>query len=586
MQLFAFRLSLQSCLPTLRPTSPMYSSPLNSSALGKTCWFAVALVLIAVQSAEATRPLHERVDAAIGCGDPEFERLAAADAGDAAFIRRVYLDLAGTIPSSDQVRRFLAESAADKRAQLVDQLLESPRYARHMQYVFDTMLMERRPAKYVKADQWQAYLRQSFAENKPWDQFVTEMLTADGADETNRAAARFLLDRELKPDPVTRDLGRIFLGRDLQCAQCHDHPNVDDYLQRHYHGLAAFLNRSYLFTDPKTKQASIGEKAEGVVKFTSVFTSEAAETAPRMLDLPPVEDPPMADEPYKVKPEKKKVRSVPVYSRRLQLASAMTDPSNAAFRRNIVNRLWAMMMGRGIVEPVDMWHAGNPPSHPELLEMLADDFAAHHYDVKYLLRELARTKTYQRSSQYPPGAEIAPDDRFAVALQKPLSPEQLAWSMMQATSLTEATLQDLQAKHRKAHPDDDPQTVEDPVWQEAALHDALKGHVASFVDLFGVTGIQTSQFDASANQALFLRNGKVLQSWLTPQGARLTAKLKALDAPQLVDEFYMAVFSRPPGADEQQQISEFLARAPEGRDAALGQLVWAALSSAEFRFNH
>ena len=197
-----------------------------------------------------------------------------------------------------------------------------------MQYVFDTMLMERRPDKHIKGDSWRNYLRQSFLENKPWDQLVTEMLTADGSDESTRPAAKFLLDRELKTDPLTRDLGRIFLGRDLQCAQCHDHPDIDDYRQLHYHGLAAFLNRSYLFIDPKSKQASIGEKAEGTVKFTSVFTSEADETPPRLLELPPIVDPPMAEEPYQVKPEKT-VRAVPVYSRRLQLANAITDPASA-----------------------------------------------------------------------------------------------------------------------------------------------------------------------------------------------------------------------------------------------------------------
>jgi len=107
--------------------------------------------------------------------------------------------------------------------------------------VFDTMLMERRPDKHIKADAWRGYLRQSFAQNKPWDQIVTEILSADGADEKTRPAAKFLLDREMKTDAVTRDLGRMFLGRDLQCAQCHDHPNIEDYLQRHYYGISAIL---------------------------------------------------------------------------------------------------------------------------------------------------------------------------------------------------------------------------------------------------------------------------------------------------------------------------------------------------------
>ena len=351
----------------------------------KTVSVAIIVMVCSTASSVAETPLHKWIDMTVGVGSVGFENVAADDAGDAAFARRLYLDLTGTIPGAEQARQFLSDRSSDKRAKLIDRLVTSPQYARRMQYAFDTMLMERRPGKHIKSDEWQNYLRQSFAQNKPWDQLVTEMLTADGADEKTRPAARFLLDREMKTDAMTRDLGRIFLGRDLQCAQCHDHPNIEDYLQRHYHGLSAFLNRSYLFTDPKSKQASIGEKAEGAVKFTSVFTSESDETAPRLLDLPPIEDPPATKEPYTIKPDKK-VRSVPAYSRRLQLAAAMTDSANVAFRRNIANRLWAMMMGRGIVEPLDMWHAANPPSHPALLDLLADALADHNYDLRYLLQ--------------------------------------------------------------------------------------------------------------------------------------------------------------------------------------------------------
>ncbi|HIK94583.1 MAG TPA: DUF1549 domain-containing protein [Planctomycetes bacterium] len=550
-----------------------------------TLAFAVVILVSTAGSSDADTPLHEWIDMAVGVGSVGFDSVAADDAGDAAFARRIYLDLAGTIPSAEQVRQFIADRSSDKRARLIDQLLTSPQYARRMQYAFDTMLMERRPGKHIKTDEWRNYLRQSFAQNKPWDQLVTEMLTADGADEKTRPAARFLLDREMKTDAMTRDLSRIFLGRDLQCAQCHDHPNVEDYLQRHYHGLSAFLNRSYLFTDPKSKQASIGEKAEGAVKFTSVFTSESDETAPRLLDLPPIEDPPAAKEPYTVKPDKK-VRSVPVYSRRLLLAVAMTDPANVAFRRNIANRLWALMMGRGIVEPLDMWHADNPPSHPALLDLLADALADHDYDMRYLLRELALTKIYQRSSQYKSGVESVADDHFSVALLKPLSPEQLAWSMMQATALTDATLKDLKAKHLAAGAQNASMQIEDPLWQEEALHNALKDHVETFAGLFGIVGIQTSRFDASANQALFLRNGTALQSWIASDGGQLTAHLDTLKPPQLVDEFYFSMFSRPPTAEEIQFVTLFLEQHQGDQEAAIRQLLWAALSSAEFRFNH
>ena len=220
------------------------------------CLVSCLAILLAgsVSAHSAEIPLHQQIDSLIGVGKTQFEKTASAPADDATFLRRVTLDLTGTIPTSDEVRVFLADESTEKRTQLIDRLLASPEHARRMQYVFDTMLMERRPDKHVPAVEWRNYLRTSFLNNKPWDVLVREILSVDGTDKKTRPAVKFLLDRELKSELVTRDLGRLFLGRDLECAQCHNHPNVDDYLQRHYHGLSAFLNRSYLFKDPKTKK--------------------------------------------------------------------------------------------------------------------------------------------------------------------------------------------------------------------------------------------------------------------------------------------------------------------------------------------
>lgn len=533
-------------------------------------------------SLRAAEPLHKQIDALISA-HPDFKGSAEAKTDDASFLRRVYLDLAGSIPSAGRAREFLADKSPDKRAELIDKLLSSPKYARRMQYVFDVMLMERRPSKHIKAEQWQEYLRESFLQNKSWVQLSQEILTADGADERTRPAARFLMDRELEVDSVTRDIGRIFLGRDLQCAQCHDHPVIDDYLQRHYYGLAAFVKRSYLFKDPKTKKSSIGEKAEGEVEFTSVFTSETEETAPRMLEAPPITDPPGGDELYEIKPAKN-VRSVPIYSRRLQLAKSLTDQSNDAFRLNIANRLWAMMMGRGLVEPVDMWHAENPPSHPELLDLLADSLLQQDYDLKYLLRELALSEAYQRSSRQDrqtADQESAACVDFSVALLKPLSPEQLAWSMMQATGVVDQQLPALIAKQEKT---EDKQSARDPVWQEKTLNQVLRSNVESFVKVFGFEGVQNARFDASADQALFLRNGELLGRWVALDGG-LSDRLAALDNGAVAEEFCLSIFSRLPTADEAKLIEDLLDHS-EHRKAEIQHLVWAGLVSDEFRFNH
>ena len=300
-----------------------------------------------------------------------------------------------------------------------------------MQQYFDVALMERRRDAKVPRAAWEEFLRSSFAANKPYDQLVREILSADGADPKRRAAAKFFLDRDLEPNVVTRDIGRLFLGRNLQCAQCHDHPLVDDYKQDHYYGIQAFLNRTFLF--PNAAGADRGHRREGRgrgdVHERLRQGQDAEDDRPaRCPGGKPIAEPKLEKgKEYKVAPAKD-VRPVPTYSRRARWRRRSPSRDNPAFRRTAANRLWAMMIGRGLVHPLDLDHPGNPPSHPELLDLLADEFAAHKFDVKWLLREIALSKTYQRSSEVPAGAKDLAPDRFAVAPLKPLSPEQLAYA--------------------------------------------------------------------------------------------------------------------------------------------------------------
>lgn len=335
---------------------------------------------------------------------------------DAEFLRRVYLDLTGRIATANEARKFLDDATSDKRLRLVDQLLNGVDYAEHMATVFDVMLMERRADKHVKADPWREYLLTSFRENKPYSKLAAEILGADGVDPTKRAAAKFLMDRDLSVDLLTRDVGRVFFGMDLECAQCHDHPLVDDYYQTDYYGIYAFFNRSYIFQPDKKKPAVIAEKAEGDVKFKSVFTGDEGNTRPRLPGEEQIEEPAFkkGDE-YQVKPDpkKKSVRPVPKYSRRERLAKLILEGKNDAFRKNIANRLWAHMIGRGLVDPVDFHHGENRASHPELLKLLADEFAAGGFDIKAMLREIALTEAYQRSFRMP--SDLTP---FVVEAQK------------------------------------------------------------------------------------------------------------------------------------------------------------------------
>ncbi len=361
----------------------------------------------------ATLSLHERIDALIEAA--AVGPLAPA-CSDADFIRRVHLDLTGVIPTADQARTFFADQAPDKRERLVDALLASPLYARHMALTWDVMLMERRNDKAIKTPEWQAWLRKAFADNRPLDQLCRELVASDGTDDATRPAARFFLDRDVEPNVLTRDLGRVLFGMDLQCAQCHDHPLVDDYYQADYYGLYAFVLRSSLFTDAKAKKALIGEKADGEATYKSVFTGDAGDNvAPRLPKGPTV-----AIEPYLAKAElyvsapAKNVRGVPKYSRRGQLANLLRDSTE--FRRNLANRLWSQMFGRGLVHPVDFHYAANPPSHPELLTLLADELAQCNFNAKTMLREIALTRAYQRTCDAPqPGAADLPPAADLVA---------------------------------------------------------------------------------------------------------------------------------------------------------------------------
>ena len=523
--------------------------------------FAI-LALFAAAPVSAAEPLHKQIDELISAGQKGQEKQRAAIAGDAEFLRRIYLDLAGTLPSPDEVRVFLTDTDKAKREKLIDKLLASPGYARRMSQHFDVVLMERHADKKVPRASWEDYLKASFTENKPYDAFARELLAADGTDPKTRPAAKFYLDRDFEPNLVTKDIARVFLGRNLQCAQCHDHPLIDAYKQSEYYGILAFLNRTFLFPNPNDPKAVLAEKADGEVNFVSVFDKAKKQntTFPRVMAGKAFEEPKLEKgKEYKVAPAKD-VRPVPQYSRREKLAAAMTSADNPYFSRAGANRLWSLMLGRGIVNPVDLDHAANPPSHPELLDLLAKEFAAHKFDVKWLLREIALSETYQRSSELPVGIEEPAADRYLTGLLKPLSAEQLAFASAQATG---------------------------PVAKEPAMTTPpanAPGVLPAFRNMFGGhPGLPDSGATTNLDQTLFLKFGGTIRGMI---GGGLSARvLKLTDASLQADELFLSVFSRLPTADEKKDVADAIKAAPD-RSAAVQELIWAMLASSEFRFNH
>ncbi|MBT4864342.1 MAG: DUF1549 domain-containing protein [Planctomycetaceae bacterium] len=544
------------------------------------CWAVVALLVPGLVVGADDVPLHQQIDSHIVAKTPEFEKIAAPLAADDEFLRRVSLDLTGTIPTREQALQFLEDTDPGKRQKLIEQLLASPEYARHMQQTFDVILMRRLPAKNVSAAEWQTFLQKSFAENKPWNQLVAEILSADGTDPKNRGPARFYLDRNGETNSITQDIARVFLGRNLECAQCHDHPEVDDYLQSHYYGISAFLVRSYNFKDPKLKKVVFAEKADGEVKFKSVFADSKKDstTPPRVIDGQPIPDPAMKkEELYIVKPAKN-VRPVPKYSRRGLIDEAIGSAENRRFARTAVNRFWAMFMGRGLVHPIDFDHSKNPPSHPELLDHLTDEFIAHKFDVRWLLGELTLSNTYQRSSRREPAAIAAavevPEAAFAQAIMKPLLPTQLAAAILQATGEADVQRKSLGKK-----------------LTEAALHQRLTGLSNIIVKLFAdPAGELPRDFDSRVNQVLFLSNDPRSTGLVNQKAGNLVdraAKLPTDNPAAIADELFLSAFSRRPTEEETKEVEQYLTGLTDKkRIEALQELTWAFITSAEFRFNH
>lgn len=536
--------------------------------------------------AETPTPLHVEIDRLIRERTPNYDAIAAPLATDGEFLRRVSLDLTGLLPSVAETRAFLADTDPAKREKVVNRLLAHPSYPRHMQRTFDVVLMRRLAAKHVAAPAWETFLRTSFAEDKGYDQIVREILAADGTDPKARGPARFLLDREGDSHEITRDVARIFLGANLDCAQCHDHPSVDGFKQAHYYGIQAFVVRSFLFTDEK-KVAMMAEKADGEVTFESVFEiRDKKSSGPKSLP-PQIFEKVSFTEPkfdkgkeYVVAPDpkKKEVRPIPKFSRRAHLAEAVASRDNRRFARTAVNRVWSILFARGLVHPVDMDHAANPPSHPELLDLLTDEFMRNRFDVRWLLREIVLSSTYQRSSQRPVGAdgkaEFPPETAFAQAPVRALSPAQFAWSYCQATGEADVQRNALGNK-----------------LSEETLFQRLAGYESQFTNRFGgQPGKPVEGLEATIDQALWLSNDAGVLSLLNIRPGSLSdrlVKLPAANPAAIAEELYLTTLIRPPTPQEVAEVAEYLKdTTPETRPNAIKDLVWAVTMSSEFRVLH
>jgi hypothetical protein len=352
---------------------------------------------------------------------------------------------------------------------------------------------------------------------------------------------------------LTRDVGRLFLGKNFQCCECHDHLTIDEYKQQHFQGLHAFVKNTYLVNAAKLQVAE--RPTTGKLAFASVFTKVPMATGPAlpgliMLDIPAL---PKGME-FATPPDRKTNEpGVPKFSTLAALADKLPTAENKPFARNAVNRLWFAMMGRGLVHPLDLHHANNPASHPELLDLLADEFVSHKFDVKWLLRELALTATYQRSSVLP-AVNPSGAQYFAVALERRLSAEQLLAATLTAMDADAKRAEALRPKFLKAF-------ANPPREPEDEIAPSLKA-------------------------ALFTRNDTGLLELFKPTAGNLVTRATKLDDTAAAEELYLAILSRRPTAEERAAVQRLLAKHPQKRAEAVGRVAWALVASMEFGVNH
>jgi hypothetical protein len=528
--------------------------------------------------------LHDRVDKLIDARATDLT--FAENAADVDFLRRVYLDLAGRIPSADEARQFRSDTTPVKRTALIDALLAGPDYPRRMQELFHVTLMERRGDH----EEWTGFLRTAFEQNLPWHQVAAAILKPDADHEDLRGAAFFQTQRLVKEGAMapidvpglTRDVGRLFAGVDLQCAQCHDHLTVSDYSQQDFQGLHMVFENVDIRRD--VKFPAIGEKLMTEQKeFSSVFEHVKLKTSPVVpgggeFEIAAFEK----EQQYIELPDRKKrTTGVPRFSPLSELSSGLASPDNKLFCRNIVNRLWFMMMGRGLVEPLDLHHTDNPATHPELLDLLSQEFARHDFNIRWLLRELALTKTYQRSSALPDGAAEPPRTSYAVSLEKRISAEQLFWSVGIACGEFEAVQLEIQSTVDATA---GPRTAEQLVKESETLA-ALQKQLAS---TFGNPPKEPEvDFTPTVAGALFLMHSDDVRRLLNPRPGNLVHRLSGLESDEeVINELFLCVLSRNPSLAEKADVLKYLQSSDVRRIDCLANLTWAVLTSTEFMVNH
>lgn len=467
---------------------------------------------------------------------------------DATFLRRVTIDIAGRLPTSEETEAFLASTEPNKREQLVDRLLNSVEYAEYFANKWNAILRNKRRATQDRhaTFAFHDWIRRSLLENKPYDQFVREIIAATGQPDSNPPVAWY---REVKDQAAqVEDTAQLFLGLRIQCARCHHHP-FEKWSQQDYYGFAAFF-------------AQVGRKKGDRPGFERLYHRTGVAQAQNPKTKQNVRPTGLGAEPLEIPAD---------VDPRHALADWMSSPDNPFFARALVNRYWKHFFGRGLVDPEDDMRVTNPASNPKLLDALSQDFIDNGFDLKHLVRTIVLSETYQLSAE---PNEWNQDDKqnFSRYYPKRLNAEVLLDAINHVTA-TSTNFSGVPAGTRATQLPDN-------------------GFSSYFLTVFGRPESSSAcecerSSEANLAQSLHLLNSSEIQGKLTAASGRAAVLGKDNDraVEDRIRELYIVAFSRPPQPDELQIAIAHIQKVGDPQKG-FEDIVWALINTKEFLFNH
>ncbi|HLX65150.1 MAG TPA: DUF1549 and DUF1553 domain-containing protein [Planctomycetota bacterium] len=503
----------------------------------------------------------------------------SAICSDYEFARRVYVDVLGVIPTPEEIRAFAGDKSEDKRAKLIDKLLrDNERYADHWEVMWGDWLREHSVAKKKEGTaqgSYREWLRQALKSNMPYDQFARKLLTASGSPSDNGAVNFFIRDQQNRVETVNT-MAQAFMGTRMACAQCHDHP-FDKWTQTDFHGLMAYFGQTAVSKPPKKgkeyEESGVHDNSKGEYHMPADGDSAAKKGNKGGEIVKPV---------FAWNPS---ITTSASGTRREQLANAVIG--SPQFAQVQANRLWAQLMGRGIVEPPDDFRAKNPPSHPELLEFLADQLVKAHYDSKHVLRLILNSAAYQRSSM-PTETNRNDAALFSHQRVRRLTAEELFDSILVAAGhdkgleeVPGALAANNQSAQKKGNM---PAAGRKKGAVEWAADLPTPAKTGTFMNLFNQpprdTIVTRRDESGAVTQALEMLNGKAVNDAI--QNSPLIDHLFAskTDARHAVNELYLATLTRQPTSEEVETAVKHAANSREW----LVDLQWALMNAREFTF--